>query len=55
MTAAEQAVEKVMGDYLESLHRPYPFARLQHPAVIIAQNVALYALRAVTHVVLIIL
>lgn len=55
MTRAEQIVEQVMGDYLESLKRPNPYLPARHPAVAKAHFIALCAIRAIVHVVAIIL
>jgi len=55
VTRAEQIVEQVMGDYLESLKRPNPYLPARHPAVAKAHFIALCAIRAIVHVVAIIL
>ena len=55
MTETEQIVDRVMGDYLESLKRPNPYLAPRHPAIVTAHTLALYAIRAIFHIVAIIL
>jgi len=55
VTETEQIVDRVMGDYLESLKRPNPYLAPRHPAIVTAHTLALYAIRAIFHIVAIIL